>query len=163
HLMIQPGVADRLLSNIELGQQGLLSRLLVAAPASLAGTRLQRSADPNSLSALDAFSQCLLSLLELEPTKRDGALQPRSLGLDERAVGMWRAFADDTERQLGPGGALEPVRGFGNKLAEHAARLAGVIQLVEAPHARSIELDALDHGIALARFYSAEALRLFHT
>jgi hypothetical protein len=162
HLMIQPGVADRLLSNVELGQQGLLSRLLVAAPASLAGTRLQRAVDPRSRAALDAYSRRLLDLLELEPAKHNGGLQLRRLELDSRAADLWRGFADDTERQLGPGGALEPVRGFANKLAEHAARLAGVIQLVEAPQAGSVGSEAIERGIVLARFYAGEALRLFH-
>ena len=163
HLMIQPGIADRLLSNVELGQQGLLSRLLVAAPGSLAGTRLQRAADPRSRSALDAYSLRLSDLLELEVLKHNGGLQPRRLELDGRAAGLWRAFADDTERQLGPGGLLEPVRGFANKLPEHAARLAGVIQLVETPLAGGIGGEAMERGIALARFYASEALRLFHT
>lgn len=163
HLMIQPGVADRLLSNVELGQQGLLSRLLVAAPASLAGTRMQRDADPRSRSALDVYTRRMLDLLELEAPKHDGALQPRRLELDARAADLWRAFADDTESQLAPGGTLEPVRGFANKLAEHAARLAGVIQLSEAPQAASVGGEAMERGIALARFYASEALRLFHT
>jgi len=163
HLMVQPGVADRLLSNVELGQQGLLSRLLVAAPASLAGTRMQREAGPGSGSALDAYGRRLLDLLELDAPKQDGALKPRRLDLDRRATDLWRAFADDKERQLGPSGALEPVRGFANKLAEHAARLAGVIQLVERPEAACINGEAMERGIALAGFYAAEALRLFHT
>jgi hypothetical protein len=163
HLMVQPGIADRLLSNVELGQQGLLSRMLVAAPASLAGTRLQRPADRRSRSALDAYGRRLLDLLELEAPKHNGGLQPRRLELDGPAADLWRAFTDDTERQLGPGGILEPVRGFANKLAEHAARIAGVIQLVEIPLAVEIGGEAMERGIVLARFYAGEALRLFHT
>lgn len=163
HLMIQPGVADRLLSNVELGQQGLLSRLLVAAPASLAGTRMQRASDPHSRTALEAYTRRLMDLLELDAPKQDGALKPRRLEMDGRAADLWRAFADDTERQLGPGGMLEPVRGFANKLAEHAARLAGVIQLIDAPQAASVGGEAMERGITLARFYAGEALRLFHT
>lgn len=163
HLMVQPGVADRLLSNVELGQQGLLSRLLVAAPVSLAGTRMQRAADPRSRSALDTYTRRLLDLLELDAPKQDGALKPRRLELDARAADLWGAFADDTEWQLGPGRTLEPVRGFANKLAEHAARLAGVIQLIEVPQATSVGDEPMESGIALARFYAGEALRLFHT
>lgn len=163
HLMVQPGVADRLLSNVELGQQGLLSRMLVAAPASLAGTRLQRAADPRSRSALDAYSSRLLDLLELESPKHNGGLQPRRLEFDRHAADLWSAFTDETERKLGPGRLLEPVRGFANKLAEHAARLAGVIQLVEKPHACGIAAEGMERGIALASFYASEALRLFHT
>jgi len=35
HLMVQPGISDGLLANATLQQQGLMSRLLVSAPASL--------------------------------------------------------------------------------------------------------------------------------
>ena len=55
------------------------------------------------------------------------------------------------------------MRGFANKLAEHAARLAGVIQLAETTQAGGIGSEAIERGIALARFYGSEALRLFHT
>lgn len=163
HLMVQPGVADRLLSNVELGQQGLLSRMLVAAPVSLAGTRLQRAADPAAAIALRSYGDRLRDMLQTVPATQDGALRPRRLELEPRAAGLWEAFTDDTERRLGPGGTLEPVRGFANKLAEHAARLAGVIQLVEAPQSASIGSAPIERGIELARFYAGEALRLFHT
>lgn len=163
HLMVQPGVADRLLSNVELGQQGLLSRMLVASPVSLAGTRMQRAADLRSRSALDAYSSRLSELLELEAPKHNGGLQPRRLELDSRAADLWCVFTDETERQLGPGGTLEPVRGFANKLPEHACRLAAVVRLAETPQAGSIDRETMERGITLARFYASEALRLFHT
>jgi Protein of unknown function (DUF3987) len=62
---------------------------------------------------------------------------------------------------LGPGKSLEPVRGFANKLPEHAARIAGVLTLVDDPNALSISREALDPAIKIADFYTTEALRLF--
>lgn len=163
HLMIQPGVADRLLSNVELGQQGLLSRLLVAAPASLAGTRMQRAPEPGSREKLDAYSRRLLDMLERLPIGENGGVAPRKLEMDYCASQVWREFTDATERRLGSGGDFEPIRGFANKLAEHAARIAGVIELVERADAELIGPRAMERGIALASFYAGEALRLFHT
>lgn len=162
HLMVQPGVADRLLSNVELTQQGLLSRMLVAAPPSLAGTRMQRPNDPASATALRTYTSRLGDMLAAKATMHDGGLQPRRLELDYCARGTWSAFTDETERALGPGGALEPVRGFANKLPEHAARLAGVLELVANGEAELIGPRSMEKGIALARFYMSEALRLFH-
>ena len=43
---------------------------------------------------------------------------------------------------------------------EHAARLAGVLTLTENIHATEIGNSALEQGIALARYYASEALRL---
>jgi hypothetical protein len=44
HIMIQPDAANSFLSNRTLRDQGLLSRILVASPKSLAGTRLYKEA-----------------------------------------------------------------------------------------------------------------------
>ena len=161
HLMVQSGVADRLLSNVELTQQGLLSRMLVASPPSLAGTRLQRSADPGSKPVMAAYSSRLTEMLAAKVPTHDGALRPRRLELDYRAVQNWSSFADETERALGPGGAWEAIRGLANKLPEHAARIAGVLELVADPEAEMIGHDSMTRGIVLARFYASEALRLF--
>jgi hypothetical protein len=161
HLMVQPGVADRLLSNVELTQQGLLSRMLVASPPSLAGTRMQRLADPGSKPAMAAYNDTLRRLLEAKLPTHDGALRLRRLELDYLAAQDWGTFADETERALGPGGAWESIRGLANKLPEHAARIAGVLELVADGEAELIGHRAMRQGIVLARFYASEALRLF--
>ncbi len=44
---------------------------------------------------------------------------------------------------------------------EHAARLAGVLTLIEDLDAGEIDAASMDAGIALAKHYAAEALRLF--
>jgi hypothetical protein len=87
-------------------------------------------------------------------------LAPRQLPLDATATNRWINFADHVEVRLGRGGELETVRGFGNKLAEHAARLAGVLRLVDDLEASEIRDQDLDAGITLAEHYAAEALRL---
>ena len=78
-----------------------------------------------------------------------------------RRAETWTAFCDHVERELGPGGSLEPVRGFANKLPEHAARLAGVLAIVADPRCTEISSGHIDAGIELAQHYAMEALRLF--
>jgi len=73
----------------------------------------------------------------------------------------WIGFADHVEPQLAPGAAFDPIRGFANKLPEHAARLAGVLALVADLDASELREDHLAAGVALAEHYAAEALRLF--
>ena len=89
------------------------------------------------------------------------ALDPRRLEFDDEAKKRWLSFADYVEGLLGPGKPLEPVRGFANKLPEHAARIAGILTLVDDPNARVICREALDRAIKIADFYTTEALRLF--
>jgi hypothetical protein len=61
---------------------------------------------------------------------------------------------------MAPGGDYESIRGLGNKLAEQAARIAGVLALVDDVQVSEIDKSQLEAGIALAEYYAAEALRL---
>jgi len=53
-----------------------------------------------------------------------------------------------------------PIGDFAAKAAEHAARIAGVLTIVEDLHAREIWLDAMEGAVALVDWYVSEALRL---
>jgi hypothetical protein len=166
HLMAQPEVADIWLSDRFLAAQGLLSRLLVSAPDSTAGTRFQRAEHPNTDVIIERYSARLLSVLETPLPMAMGKtneLVPRHLSLSADACASWGAFADHVERAIGPNGALEAVRGLANKLPEHAARLAAVLTLMRNIDAGEIAPAEMDAGIALAEHYAAEALRLFGT
>ena len=67
---------------------------------------------------------------------------------------------DHVERQLGPKGPLDPVRAFANKMPEHAARLGGVLALVEQLDVHQVSVHHLEAGILLTEHYAAEARRL---
>ena len=164
HVMAQPAVADILFRDALLLDQGLLSRILVTAPDSAAGTRLWRDEQPQTDRDLKRYGARLLDILEtLLPLALGKAneLQPRNLPLSPQARVRWIAFADYVENNIAPGGELEPVRGLANKLPEHAARLAGVLRLTEEIDAGEIDAASMDAGIAIAEHYAAEALRLF--
>jgi hypothetical protein len=164
HLMLQPGVAAELLADPVLLDQGLLSRLLVTAPESNAGGRFWREPSPGSDVALARYAARLLEMLRTPLPLVDGTrneLNPRPLPLSPAAYHAWTAYADHLEVQLGPGGSLEAIRGLANKLPEQAARIAGVLALVEDLTASDVTGDHLEAGIALADHYAAEALRLF--
>jgi hypothetical protein len=164
HLMAQPDAAARLLSDAVLLDQGFLSRLLVAAPQSTAGGRLQKTLSPETEPALRRYGAHLLDILETPPVLMAGtrnALDPRRLEFDAAAKKEWLAFADFVEKRLAPGGQLEPVRGFANKLPEHTARIAGVLAYVDDPTCGSLDRNVLDRAIAIADFFTTEALRLF--
>lgn len=164
HLMAQPGVAGRMLADRLLADQGLLSRLLVSAPASTAGTRLWRDPSPEAEAAIKQYGARILARLEAPLPLAAGTqneLTPRVLRMNGAARRAWIGFADHVEPQLAPGAAFDPIRGFANKLPEHAARLAGVLALVADLDASELREDHLAAGVALAEHYAAEALRLF--
>jgi hypothetical protein len=163
HLMMQPNVSALLLADAMLAEQGLLSRLLIAAPESLTGTRFARDPLPASDMAIKTYEDRLVAIfdepLPLAPGKTN-ELEPRAVVLTGAARKEWFAFADATERRMAPGGDYESIRGLGNKLAEQAARIAGVLALVDDVQVSEIDKSQLEAGIALAEYYAAEALRL---
>jgi hypothetical protein len=61
---------------------------------------------------------------------------------------------------MAPDGALENLRDVGSKAAENAARIAGVLAIVENPEATTIDGEAMASGCELALWYVDEALRL---
>jgi hypothetical protein len=164
HLMVQPGVAAIMLSDDELADQGMLSRCLVTAPESRSGHRFFREPTPETKNKLLAYEKRLHDILQRPfplATNTRNVLVPRVLRLNAGATNIWRTFADHVEGQIGPGGALEPIIGFANKLPEHAARLAAVLTLIEDPAASDVTQEFMARGIVLAQHYSSEALRLF--
>jgi hypothetical protein len=163
HLMMQPGAAHAWLSDPVLRDQGLFSRLLLAAPKSLAGTRLHRDASPEATRAIAAFNRHLAGVLDhplpLHPDK-PGELIPRDLPLTTEARTMLFSFFDEIERQVGDGGALAAVKGMAGKTIEHAARIAAVLGLFEDLNLQEIGRPLMARGIELAQWYLGEALRL---
>jgi hypothetical protein len=164
HLMMQPEVADIWFRDRLLDGQGLLSRLLPSSPDSAAGTRFQRDERPETHGVLKRYGARLFDILEtplpLAPGKTN-ELAPRPLPLSTEARQLWCAFADHVEKAIAPNGELETVRGFANKLPEHAARLAAVLTLVRNIDAGEIVSAEMGAGIALAEHYAAEASRMF--
>lgn len=163
HLMVQHEAAAQFLSDGLLRDQGLLSRILVAAPESIAGTRLYRDTSPEDDAAIRAYGARVLSILEARWPLVDGSrneLEPMALPITEEAAADWSAFYDHIEGQCGPGSDLRPVQDFAAKSAEHAARIAGVLTIVENIHATEIGIEAMRSALVLADWYVNEAVRL---
>jgi hypothetical protein len=161
HLMVQPTVARRFMSDPLAVDTGFLPRFLMCEPPSAIGTRMQANARRDEL-ALAGFAARLAEILET-PMPMDletRELQPRLLRLEPAAHALLIAFSDRTERAQGPGGDLAHITGTASKAAEQAARIAGVLTLwrdLDAPAVLQREMaDAID----LAAFYLSEASRL---
>ena len=94
----------------------------------------------------ELYGARVLSILEAElalaPGKRS-ELDPRVLPIASEAAIIWRDFHDHVETQCGADSPLALVRDFAAKAAEHAARIAGVLTIVEDLHAREIGRDAM--------------------
>ncbi|MDI2073043.1 YfjI family protein [Bradyrhizobium sp. Mp27] len=164
HLMVQPDVAHILLSDPVLIDQGMLSRYLMTAPEAQAGRRFHKEPSPESRVKLVEYERQMYTILQRQLPHANGnphEVAPQVLRLTSEARTLLINFADHVEGQLGPDGELKPISGLGNKLPEHAARLAAVLTMFTDPDAKEIGLEAVERGIKLARHYADEALRLF--
>ena len=163
HLMMQPLVASELFTDPIYTDQGFLARVLCAWPESTAGNRRYVHADPTTDPAMQRYWTTLTTLLNrvypLRPETRN-ELQPRCIPLSAKAKAVWVAYADTIESQLAVGQPLETVRGFASKSAEHAARIAGVLALIQDVNAPEIGAVEVESAIALMDYYLTEVLRL---
>lgn len=163
HVMIQPEAAQAFLSDTLLRSQGLLSRILIAAPATMAGQRFYKAAEEHDNGSIRAYARVVGRLLQQPWPLADGKrneLLPRALRISSDAQEIWREFYDDIESRSGPGSELVAVREFAGKAAEHAARIAGVLSIVGDPGAQEIGAETMRNATALVGWYVGEAQRL---
>ncbi len=163
HLMMQHSVANTLLSDSGLLDQGLLSRFLLCAPESTIGTRFSTNVNSSSIEALDEYNAEISRILDLLLPLKEGTqneLNPRTLKLNGEASCRWIGFSDEVEKKMAKGNEWKQIRGFANKIPEQAARIAGVLALIDNINAGVIEGHHMHSGILLSAYYAGEALRL---
>jgi hypothetical protein len=163
HLMVQPDVAAAFLSEPILRDQGFLSRLLVAAPETLAGKRMWHESAADRDLPMKRYVAVILGLLERPAPAANEAgneLTPPALDLTAGAKDAWVAFHNRIEADMAQDGALEGLRDVAGKAAENAARIAAVLTILENPEASTIGVEAMTAACELAGWYVAEALRL---
>ncbi|MGZ8943013.1 MAG: YfjI family protein [Methylobacter sp.] len=161
HLMAQPGAAASFLNDGISADQGILSRFLMVHPDSTKGTRFYVDLDLRNDLALAAYQATVERLLR--SWKWDiatGELELRTIELTPAACRLWIAYHDHIEGQQTADGAYRSITAFASKAAEHAARLAAIIQLFDEPDANQVNDDYMQCGIKLMDFYLIETIRL---
>lgn len=172
HLMIQPGVAQSVIGDPTMKDQGLLSRVLLAWPNSKIGSRIIRKClahqEMHDLAKLylDEFDMRVSDLLRLEMPLHSGTrseLNPRRIELSSKAREALEAFYNRVESASGPGGAFEYLSGFAAKAPEMAARIAGIQSLYADEGAREVSQEAIGNGISMMDWYLSEMVRITDT
>lgn len=164
HVMVQPIIAERVLSDEVLTGQGFLARTLLAWPTSTVGARHYVEADLAADPALSRYWSRMRDLLTAEPILRHGTrneLEPRALSLAPDAKAYWIEVANAIERDMS--GDFAGVRAWASKGAAQVLRIAGVLTLVEEPDAGVIQLATVERGAMLALYHLGEAARIVGT
>ena len=163
HLLAQPVIAERALSDAVLSGQGFLARCLLAWPEGTAGSRNYVAESLRDDSAMQRYTDVLLARFRQALPVADGnrqELTPRALRLSPQAAKGWQEIYATVEAQERTGGRFAHVKGWASKTAEQAARIAGVLTLIEAPEAQVIEADTMERAGELAIWHLMEAERL---
>lgn len=139
---------------------GFFARFLISWPVSTQGFRPYQEA--TGMPALERHNERVNDLLN-QPLPLDhlGCLVPTRLTLTTDAKSVWVAFYNEVETRLGPGGPLSDVRDIASKIADNAARLAGVFHALEHGTSGRVSGDNMQRGCTLATWYLEQAQRLF--
>lgn len=152
HLMLQPIIANEVMGNPLLNEQGFLPRFLVTWPKSMKGTRIYLGSDPTRDSRMTEFWELMRARLNRDVEMgENGELKLKTLKLDADARRVWIDAYNEIESELGPHGELAEIAAFGSKAAEIAARIAAVLAFVENPSADEIQGRHVSGGIAVVR------------
>lgn len=164
HVMVQPVIAERVLSDDVLGGQGFLPRCLVAWPTSTVGTRNYHDGDLSRDPALLRYWSRMRDLLTEPPLLREGSrneLEPRALTLAPDAKALFVEVHDAIEADMT--GEFSQVQAWAGKGMAQVARIAGVLTLVEEPGAGVIRRETVERAARLTMYHLREAARVIGT
>jgi hypothetical protein len=164
HLMVQPIIAEGLLSDDVLTGQGFLARCLLSWPQSAIGTRMYQDIDLSRDADLLHYYQRMRDLLAAAPIMAPGTrneLQPRVLALAPEAMAYWIEVKNAIERAML--GEYACIHAWASKGGSQVARIAGVLTLVDDPNAGVIQREAIERAAALTMYHLDEAARIVGT
>nr|WP_282396326.1 DUF3987 domain-containing protein [Pseudomonas sp. PS01298] len=157
--MLQPRLADRLLQDADIKDQGILGRCLISWPERLVGQRLYKAIDLTRDPKVHLYQQRIAALMQ-KPWSRhtDGGLTPAVIELSPRARDAWIAIHDTIECESGEFGELVNVQAAASKAAANVLRMAGVMAVVE--ESTVLEDMHIQRASTLMDYYLAESQRL---
>lgn len=162
HWMMQPDIARLLMAAELVWSQGVLARFLMVSPESKRGERPYRRSNPTQAGEMQRYHATVRSILsapiEMDPATHE--IKPRLVPLSSDAMNAYIAFHDAVERENSTGGPLDSVSPWASKAAEHAVRLAGVLELLDNPAALEVTADNMVRGCSLAAYFLDACLRL---
>ena len=135
NIMVQPAIAREMVTDSTLVDQGFIARLLLVEPQSLQGFRVygNRDKSPGFNLAMGGYNLHMSNLFAAAKTKDDAGaeLVVRVLQLSDAAIDAYDAYGNEVERGLRPDGRYARIRATAAKSAEQAARIAGLLTLLE--------------------------------
>ena len=161
-VMVQPDIIRKYLSKKgpEFSGSGFRARALWSQPESTQGTRFIVNPNP-SMEHLDRFGDRLWRILLESMPDDSGAYRPRKLlKLSYKAQQLWIKFHDEVEKNVGPFGLFIDVRDGAGKMADNAARMAGLFHIYLGLEGE-VEEELMERAISICSWHLMEFKRLF--
>ena len=164
--MLQPVIFNKLISNPEMREQGIMARFLTAFPPAAGDTGAYNKADLNQDEHLLAFWNRCNEILDVEgglPLKQgtEHELVPQPIHLSPEAKEVWKEFYESVESELCLTGRYRPCYSFAKKIA--AARSPYCLELRNFSRpsgSRDLSGNDEKQAATIAQWYLNEALRL---
>ncbi len=162
HMLGQRVAINPFLKDPTARGQGSLARFLVHEPLSTMGSRNMTVAEWNenaATTAIMAFAEKIENLLKYAAVRNsEGEVQRETLQMNEGAVRALVDFYNKIESKLAPTGDLSGYADLANKIHENAARIAGILAVMDDEPVITIEI--MQRGIQLASYFLNEIVRL---
>lgn len=163
HLMLQPVIAETVLSDDVLTGQGFLARCLLVCPESTIGNRAYVEANLTQDQAVVRYHNRINEIFSIESQMREGSrneLDLPCITLDVVAKEHWKEVYNAIERDMSDSGQWGTIKAWASKAPAQVLRIAGVMSLIEQPHSKVISADMIDRAWLLVRHCLSEAVRL---
>jgi hypothetical protein len=160
HLMIQPMIAAELFNNELYRSQGILSRVLMAHPPSLSGSRYHQEIDPKHYANLQRFDAHLYDILSTMPVTAKhnrSELAPRRLEVTPEAKELWVKFKNSNQKPL-QDGTYDGIKGWIEKSLDHATRIAALLSYWYVPEVTVISGYAFERACKAVEYYISQQL-----
>lgn len=166
HFMVQPVIAETVLSDDVLVGQGFLPRCLLAWPETTIGTREYEANNLRESPALRRYWAKIHALLDkpyplTEGTRNELDLPALELSQDARA--LWIQVYNSIEHRQRENGEYAPIRAWASKAASQILRTAGVLTLIDDANAQTIQAPEVERAAELILWHLSEALRIVGT
>lgn len=149
----QPDVLRGLSTKPGFRGRGLLARFLILLPPSVLGYRtLETKPIPQNVEA--NYHSGIYAILDMPAQKNaDDEIVPYVLNLSAEAFAEWKKFAKFVEQEMRPNGLFEQATDWAGKAPGAAARIAGVMHVIEhahgQPHQTSISINTMQRAAYL--------------
>jgi len=161
----QPDVLTQMKGDSEFRQRGFADRFLFALPVPNLGRRTL-DGPPVPQGVRRDYCEVVRAMLEQDWCEGgEGRQSAHVLHLSREAAQLWRDFSHRTEAQMGEGGTLCHLQGWGGKLPGAVGRIAAVLHVArhagDRPEGHEVAATDMEAALRLADALQRHALVAF--